>query len=110
MNQMLFFSYVGFETVGLKVSENMIPTVRLVRNSPFLEEAIVRAFEHNTEAKSIPASITVLNKASLERYGNTGFVPALSAVPGVKMDERSPGSYRLSIREIYCGPHLVYAM
>lgn len=98
LNRMLFFSYVGFETGRINVIESNVPTVRLVRTSPFLEEAIVKAFERNSEAKNIPAAITVLNKASLERYGNTSFVPALTTVPGVKMDERSPGSYRLSIR------------
>ena len=35
---------------------------------------------------------------NLLRYGGTSLVPAMNTVAGVGMEERSPGSYRLSIR------------
>ena len=94
----LFFSYVGFEPVVKNITDGNTIPVTLVRNNVFLEEAVVKAFEFNRKLKDIPAAVSVLNRSSLERYGNLNFVPALNTVPGVKMDERSPGSYRLSIR------------
>ena len=94
----LSFSYVGFQTQsGIYLFQEPI-LVSLNRSNPFLAEAVVKAYESNTSLKNIPATITVLSKTDLNRYDNTSLVPAVNTVPGVKMDERSPGSYRLSIR------------
>ena len=94
----LSFSHIGYEPVSKAIKAENVPTITMVRNNIFLTETIVHAFERNSGINNIPASVTVLNKPSLERYGNGSFVPAVNTVPGVKMDERSPGSYRLSIR------------
>ena len=97
-NYLLAFSYVGFVTQYYTVINAKPLSIILLRNSNFLSEAVVKAFERNANIDKVPAAISVLNKASLERYNNESFVPAINTVPGVKMDERSPGSYRLSIR------------
>ena len=94
----LSFSHIGYEPVSRSVMGGNVPTVTMMRNNIFLSETVIHAFERNSGINNIPASVTVLNKPSLERYGNGSFVPAVNTVPGVKMDERSPGSYRLSIR------------
>lgn len=44
------------------------------------------------------SSETVLDKAALRQQPGYSLLPALNTVPGVRMEERSPGSYRLSIR------------
>ena len=92
------FSHVGYETVTVNYWKEQMPDIILSRSNLFLSETVVHSFERNSNIKNIPASVAVLNKASLERYSNESFVPAVNTVPGVKMDERSPGSYRLSIR------------
>ncbi len=97
-NISLSFSHVGYESVMINIIGEKVPAITLVRSSLFLSETVVNAFERNSNIKNIPAAVTVLNRSSLERYGNESFVPAINTVPGVKMDERSPGSYRLSIR------------
>src|SRR5690606_32776978 len=48
--------------------------------------------------KEVTASINYIDKTQLERYNNTSLLPALNATPGVHMEERSPGSYRLNVR------------
>lgn len=45
-----------------------------------------------------PTSVGVLNKGEIEMQSVTSMVPVMNTVPGVRMEERSPGSYRLSIR------------
>lgn len=40
----------------------------------------------------------VLGPEELKNYPSHSFVPAMNSLPGVRMEERSPGSYRLSIR------------
>ncbi|MGZ3766989.1 MAG: TonB-dependent receptor [Mucilaginibacter sp.] len=47
---------------------------------------------------SVPASVSVLSPAQLQLQPQNSLVSALNTVPGVRMEERSPGSYRLSIR------------
>jgi iron complex outermembrane receptor protein len=97
-NISLSFSHIGYEPVIINITGAKVPAVTLIRSSLFLSETVVNAFERNSNIKNIPAAVTILNKSSLERYSNESFVPAINTVPGVKMDERSPGSYRLSIR------------
>ena len=63
-----------------------------------LETITVTAFGSNTKWKDAPASIALINKNQLQRFDNKTLVPVLNTVAGVRMEERSPGSYRLSIR------------
>ena len=47
---------------------------------------------------SVPASVSVLGPAQLNLQPGNSLVSSMNTVPGVRMEERSPGSYRLSIR------------
>jgi iron complex outermembrane receptor protein len=97
-NFLLSFTHVGFISRETNVTIHLPETILLLRNNELLDETIVKAFERNSASRNVAAAITVLNKNSLERYGTQSFVASVNTVPGVKMDERSPGSYRLSIR------------
>jgi iron complex outermembrane receptor protein len=44
------------------------------------------------------SSETTIDRNSLDRQSPYSLVPAINSVPGARMEERSPGSYRLSIR------------
>ncbi len=92
------FSHIGYQGQSDMYDAAGSPVIILYRSNAFLAEAVVKAFERNTALKNIPVTISVLGRAELERYGNATILPAVNTVPGVKMDERSPGSYRLSIR------------
>jgi len=63
-----------------------------------LQEVLVKAYDQNRKLTEVGAPVSFLGKASLNRYGNTSVLPALNTIPGVRMEERSPGSYRLNIR------------
>lgn len=60
--------------------------------------ATVRAYLTEQPVLSVPASVSVLSPEQLKLQPNNSLVSALNTVPGVRMEERSPGSYRLSIR------------
>ncbi len=92
------FSHKGFQDFLTTLHQSVTATIPLTYTATLLQPAIVKAFERNTTLQNIPVSVSVISKANLERYGNTGILQAINTVPGVKMDERSPGSYRLSIR------------
>lgn len=63
-----------------------------------LQTVIVSAFGQNRALLQTPAAMALVDSTQLERFGNTSLLPAFNTQPGVKMEERSPGSYRLNIR------------
>jgi iron complex outermembrane recepter protein len=67
-------------------------------SAEILKEVIISAYEQNGKLLNIPAPVSFVGRAQLERFSNTSILPALNTLPGVRMEERSPGSYRLNIR------------
>ncbi|HET6767763.1 MAG TPA: TonB-dependent receptor plug domain-containing protein [Chitinophagaceae bacterium] len=63
-----------------------------------LQEIIVKAYEQNRKLMQVPTAIAVITQPQLLRFNNTNILPALNSNPGIRMEERSPGSYRLNIR------------
>ena len=63
-----------------------------------LAEVSVKGFENNRSLLTIPASVSVIRNRDLQRFSNISLVPVINTMPGVRMEERSPASYRLSIR------------
>lgn len=63
-----------------------------------LAEITVRAFALQNPLQQLPASVAVIQPGDLNRFVNSSLVPALNMTPGVRMEERSPGSYRVAIR------------
>ncbi len=63
-----------------------------------LSEIIVKAYEQNRSLIDVAAPVSVTGQAQLNRFSSISILPALNITPGVSMEERSPGSYRLNIR------------
>jgi len=63
-----------------------------------METIVVRGYESNAKRIQVPASISTISKAELQQFSSYSILPGFNAVAGVRMEERSPGSYRLSIR------------
>jgi iron complex outermembrane receptor protein len=63
-----------------------------------LETIVVKGFESNVKSLLVPASISSISEKQLKKYSTFSMLPAFNAIPGVRMEERSPGSYRFSIR------------
>src|SRR6478672_5775329 len=63
-----------------------------------LREVIIKAYENNRKLIDVAGAISVVAKSDLNRFSNSSILPALNNNPGVRMEERSPGSYRLNIR------------
>ncbi len=58
----------------------------------------VIGYQNNRPLTETPASIGIIQPQELQRFSNTSFVPVVNTLPGVRMEERSPGSYRFSVR------------
>src|SRR6478736_1891999 len=63
-----------------------------------LGEVVVSAYRSDRPVSEVSSSIGLVNEKELTRFNNTSILPAVNTIPGVRMEERSPGSYRFSIR------------
>ncbi|MBZ0246473.1 MAG: TonB-dependent receptor plug domain-containing protein, partial [Cyclobacteriaceae bacterium] len=63
-----------------------------------LPEIVIRSYESDRPLLEVPASVGLVLNADLARFSNTSIVSAVNTLPGIRMEERSPGSYRFSIR------------
>jgi len=69
-----------------------------VQDTTRLDEVTVKAYFVEQPLLRLTTSAGVVTNTTLENQSGTTLLPALNTVPGVRMEERSPGSYRLSIR------------
>jgi iron complex outermembrane recepter protein len=63
-----------------------------------LAELIVKSYEQNRKLSEIPAAINYITPEQLNRFNNINILSAINSTPGVRMEERSPGSYRINFR------------
>ena len=66
-------------------------------SSKTLNEVVITAFEQN-RVISYGTIVKVLNNNNAGRNNKTSLVNTFNSVAGVRMEERSPGSYRINIR------------
>lgn len=67
-------------------------------SSHVLPQVVIQAFGQNRQQKEVSAAINIIEQAQIERYNNASLLPAVNSTPGIRMEERSPGSYRINIR------------
>ena len=63
-----------------------------------LGEVVLSAYGQNRQLKETAVAVNYIGQTQLERSNNTSVLPALNNTPGVRMEERSPGSYRMNVR------------
>ncbi len=101
----LFVANAGFaqdaKDSSLQVKTETGPAVadrQASDTSVALEGIVVRGFESNARLLNVPASISLISREDLIRVSSFSLLPAFNNLAGVRMEERSPSSYRLSIR------------
>ncbi len=67
-------------------------------DTTFILQEVVVAYKSNRPAEKVPASLGVIGRSTLDRFSTASMLPAVNTIPGVRMEERSPGSYRFAIR------------
>ena len=63
-----------------------------------MKEVVIQAYEQDNNIVNAPAAVAIVADSDMNRYSNSSILPAINNTPGVRMEERSPGSYRLGIR------------
>jgi iron complex outermembrane receptor protein len=76
---------------GVTAAQSQTDTLRL-------EEVTVSAYFNNYSFHRLPVAVALIDSTTLNSNSGQSLVPVFNSVAGVRMEERSPGSYRLSIR------------
>ena len=92
------FRYFPFLTYLILFLDAKAQTEIKADTTMLLDEVVVQAYAYNRPLVFVPASIGVLTLNEIQRFNETTFVQSVNTIPGVRMEERSPGSYRLSVR------------
>ncbi|MGZ5254186.1 MAG: TonB-dependent receptor [Flavitalea sp.] len=88
----VFLCCISFSSICQEVGDT------IADQSRDLEPVIIRSFDANVKELEVPAAVTVVKRSVIDKTSDPSFIRAMNSVSGVKMDERSPGSVRLSIR------------
>lgn len=73
-------------------------TVAQTDSAMTLPEVIVSAYPSKPLLLNSATSVSFIQHEQISDYASQSLVPVMNAIAGVRMEERSPGSYRLSIR------------
>jgi iron complex outermembrane receptor protein len=73
-----------------------IPALAQKDSTKILEEVKVYVFEQKRSTLTTPDAF--VRSTDLQQYSSTQFVSTLNSMAGIRMEERSPGSYRIAIR------------
>lgn len=88
----LKFSLICTLMIHVSFAQSKVDSVQKV------DEIVIKAYITEQPILKVPASVSLISNKQLRDQPGITMLPALNAVPGVRMEERSPGSYRLSIR------------
>lgn len=73
-----------------------LPALAQTDSTKVLEEVKVYVFEQKRSPLTTPDAF--VRTTDLQRMSSTSFVASLNSMAGIRMEERSPGSYRIAIR------------
>ena len=92
IRHILFF--IGCFIFNVSLAQTSIDTAM----SGTLDSVTVRAFRITYNGQSLPVASARITSATLQQEVNGTLLPAFNLVAGVRMEQRSEGSYRLAIR------------
>lgn len=98
VNNLMNLKHLILAVVGLGSVNIYAQIPETTPDTTLLNEVTVSAFLYNRPTHQVPAPVSILTDVTLNRYNAGSMLPALNTTPGVRMEERSPGSYRLAIR------------
>ncbi|MDZ7606637.1 MAG: TonB-dependent receptor plug domain-containing protein [Cyclobacteriaceae bacterium] len=93
----LTISYVGYKAKSITVVEG--DNIALLEADYLLMSDItVIGYEDNRKLNEIAAAYAIAPAATFRRFGDDSMVRPMNTLPGIRFEERSPISYRVSIR------------
>lgn len=90
----IFLFFVVFSSICVKIKAQTLPADTVKK----LLQVTVKGYYTQEPLIRSAAAVSILDSNTLKNQSPTSLVGALNTVAGVRMEERSPGSYRLSLR------------
>lgn len=84
--------------LGFSVYSQTMDTIRKRDTIIIIKDIEISAYPGKPVYFRSTGSVITIDANQLQRQPEHTLLPALNTVPGVRMEERSPGSYRLSLR------------
>lgn len=100
------YNWLTNQLTDMKKILHLLPVLLLLQyfasgqekdSSKTLNEVVITAFEQNSIINS-GSIVKVINTENADRDNKSSLVNAFNSIAGARMEERSPGSYRLNIR------------
>jgi iron complex outermembrane recepter protein len=88
----------GFESFQRSFEPGEEHTVLLVSQILDLSTVTVTAFESERPLLKQSASVSLVSERDFNRFNETSIVNSFNTKPGIRIEERAPASYRISIR------------
>lgn len=94
---LVLLSHVGYESLSLRLQKGT-ETIFLTPSITGLSEVIVRGFESERPLIEQAGAIVQVKEHELYRFNENSILSAFNTKPGVRVEQRAPASYRISIR------------
>ncbi len=92
------FSREGYENFQKEFAPGAEQEVLLVSKTINLSAVTVSSFESERPLLQQSASISLVGERDFSRFNETSIVNSFNTKPGIRIEERAPASYRISIR------------
>lgn len=89
--------HLGYQDQQVRLTRDF-QEVRLQPDYLLLETVTVNAYQSLRPIRDVSSSFSQLSLEEVPTLGATGLVNAVNALPGIRMERRSPGSYRINVR------------
>src|SRR5690625_3228380 len=66
--------------------------------SVMMDSVVVIGFDSEQQLREVPGGIHLLKSRDLSSFDDETILTSMNVLPGVHMEQRSPGSYRMAIR------------
>ena len=73
-------------------------SAQTVDTTLLLPDATVTGFRDAEPNRRVAASVGTLDREEIQRFPTNDLLPAMNRLPGVRFEQRAPGSYRISVR------------
>lgn len=91
-------THIGYQNKNLEISPNQNQTIELQPVTGDLSEVVVTGFESERPIIHQAGAISKVVESDLYRFNENSILSAFNTKPGIRIEERAPASYRISIR------------
>lgn len=92
------FSHIAFESISILLDGNERLTLEMSPAISSLAEIVVTGFESERPLVHQAGAISKVLENELYRFNENSILSAFNTKPGIRIEQRAPASYRISIR------------